>query len=193
MIEYGDAVRLISKERGNAAVVTTMTQGRFWSEVSTHKELDIGISNGMGKASSVGLGIALGQPDRRVIVLDGDGSLLMNLGSLVTVANQKPKNFYLFVFDNGVYAVTGGQPVPGANMVDYTKLALAAGFPSAHAFVDVESLATELPKIMRSGGPVLVSIKTKTVLPKGPVDQTWESNARMPAAFRSVKKALAGT
>ena len=192
MIEYGDAVRLISKERGDGAVVTTMTQSGFWAKVSTHKELDIGISNGMGKASSVGLGIALGRPDRRVIVLDGDGSLLMNLGSLVTVATQKPKNYYHFVFDNGVYAVTGGQPVPGANIVDYAKLALASGYPSAYTFSDVETLATELPRIMSASGPVLVSIKTKTVLPKGPVNQTWESNARMPAALRSVRKALAG-
>jgi thiamine pyrophosphate-dependent acetolactate synthase large subunit-like protein len=193
MIEYGDAARLIAKERGDAAVVTTMTQSRFWGEVSTHRELDIGISNGMGKASSVGLGIALGRPDRKVIVLDGDGSLLMNLGSLVTVASQEPKNLYIFVFDNGVYAVTGGQPVPGANVVDYARMALGAGFPSAHSFADVESLATELPGIMRGPGPVLVTIKTKTVLPKGPVNQTWESNARMPAAFRSVRKALTGS
>jgi thiamine pyrophosphate-dependent acetolactate synthase large subunit-like protein len=193
MIEYQDAVRLISKERGDAAVVTTMTQSGFWAKVSTHRELDIGIANGMGKASSVGLGIALGRPDRKVLVLDGDGSLLMNLGSLVTIATQKPSNFFHFVFDNGVYAVTGGQPVPGASIVDYSKLALAAGYPAAYTFSDVETMATELPRIMKAGGPVLVNIKSPTVLPKGPVDQTWESNARMPAALRSVKKALAGS
>lgn len=191
MIEYGDAVKLISKERGDAVVVTTMTQSGFWGQVSTHKNLDIGISNGMGKASSVGFGVALGRPDRKVIVLDGDGSLLMNLGSLVTVAGQKPANYYHFVFDNGVYAITGGQPVPGHQVVDYAGLARAAGYAASYSFSDTETLATELPGIMHKPGPVLVNIKARTVLPKGPVDQTWDSNKRMPAALRAVRKALA--
>jgi len=193
MIEYGDAVKVISKERGDAVVITTMTQSGFWGQVSTHKNLDIGIANGMGKASSVGLGVALGRPDRKVIVLDGDGSLLMNLGSLVTVAGQQPANFYHFVFDNGVYAITGGQPVPGHEMVDYAGLARAAGYRNAYSFADVETLATELPGIMARPGPVLVNIKSKTVLPRGPVDQTWESNKRMPAALRAVRKTLTGS
>ncbi|GIS82989.1 MAG: hypothetical protein CM1200mP15_16210 [Dehalococcoidia bacterium] len=58
------------------------------------------------------------QPDKKVLILDGDGSLLMNLGSLVTLSNKSPKNLYHFLFNNNVYAVTGGQPIPGAEVSD---------------------------------------------------------------------------
>lgn len=193
MIRYADAVEIIHRERQEAVTVTTMTQSRFWAQVSAFPDLDIPIANGMGKASSVGLGVALGAPNRRVLVLDGDGSLLMNLGSLVTVAAQSPANFYHFVFQNDVYAVTGGQPVPGGSAVDYAGLAIAAGYRHAHAFDDVESLAVELPDIMRRPGPALIVLRCETVLPAGSVAQTWESNARMPARLRSVRKHLAGT
>ena len=67
----------------------------------------------MGKASSVGLGVALARPDVRVLVLDGDGSLLMNLGSLVTIASQAPKNLVHVVFDGATYDTSGAQPTPG--------------------------------------------------------------------------------
>jgi phosphonopyruvate decarboxylase len=188
MIRYSDSVGAIAKLRGDAVCVSTMTQSGYWNKVSSHPELDISISNGMSKASSLGFGIALGRPDRKVIVLDGDGSLLMNLGSLVTVAGKKPANFYHFVFDNGVYAVTGGQPVP--NRPDYRGLALASGYRAAYEFDDFEVLSTELPAIMRGPGPVLVSIRTAPEPAKQAYDQTWESNARMPKQLRDVKGAL---
>ncbi len=189
VIRYADSVGAIARLRGDAVCVSTMTQSGYWNKMSTRPDLDIGISNGMSKASSLGFGVALGRPDRKVIVLDGDGSLLMNLGSLVTVAGKQPANFYHFVFDNGVYAVTGGQPVPYGN-VDYKGLALAAGYRAAHAFDDFEAFSTELPRIMAAPGPVLVSLKTVPEPAKQAYDQTWESNARMPAQLRSVQAAL---
>jgi len=192
MITYRDAIDIITRERRNAVCVTTMTQTKYWYAVSEHSELDIGISNGMSKASSVALGIAVGAPDRPVIVLDGDGSLLMNLGSLVTVAGQKPANFYHFVFDNGIYAVTGGQPLPNPK-VDYPAMAIAAGYAAAHSFADAEELATALPEIMQAPGPVLIHISVVGEPAAAGVDQTWESNARMPRQIRAVKDALAGS
>ncbi len=190
MIKYEESIPLISELRGNAVAVYTMTQGGAWANVSSRPDLDVGISNGMSKASSLGLGIALGRPDRRVIVLDGDGSLLMNLGSLVTVAGQAPKNFLHFVFDNGMYAVTGGQPVPNMNRIDYRGMALAAGYRSAYEFEDLEDLAMELPRIMAEEGPALVNLKTAPEPAEQGVDQTWESNARMPRQMRNVMAAL---
>lgn len=190
MIRYEDATEIIHRERGDAVAVTTMTQSRFWNGVSSHPHLDIPVSNGMGKASSVALGIAMGAPERRVIVLDGDGSLLMNLGSLVTVASQAPSNFYHFVFQNNAYAITGGQPVPGGESVDYPGLAKAAGYRGAWVFDDTEALASDLPRIMSGEGPVLVVLKCETLLPTRSVEQTWESNARMPARLRSVREEL---
>ncbi len=189
MISYTDAIDVIHRERGDAVCVTTMTQTSYWYAVSERPDLDIGIANGMSKASSLALGIAVGAPDRNVIVLDGDGSLLMNLGSLVTVAGQRPENFYHFVFDNGIYAVTGGQPVPNPK-VDYAKMAEASGYAQAYRFTSVESLASELPGVMQKPGPVLIHLAIVGEPADEGVDQTWESNAKMPAQIRALKKAL---
>jgi phosphonopyruvate decarboxylase len=112
----------------------------------------------MGGASSLGLGLALGAPHRKVMVLDGDGSLLMQLGSLVTVAGAGPANYYHFVFDNGVHQSSGNQPVPGHGKFDWCRLALSAGYRAAHSFDDREELRAALPRIMGSDGPVLIRL-----------------------------------
>jgi|GEM_PF-2991142 len=91
MISSLDAVRAISRERGDAVVVSTMTPNRYWESVSENRDLDLPIFGAMGKASSVALGIALAQPDKKIIILDSDGGLLMNLGSLITLAGPRPK------------------------------------------------------------------------------------------------------
>jgi thiamine pyrophosphate-dependent acetolactate synthase large subunit-like protein len=191
MISYRDAVEIIHRKRNDAVCVTTMTQTGYWYKASKRPDLDIGISNGMSKASSLALGIALGVPNRRVLVLDGDGSLLMNLGSLVTVAGQKPANMFHFVFDNGMYAITGGQPLPNPR-VDYAAMATAAGYVSAHTFSDVEELASELPQIMSQPGPTLVHLRVIPEPAAEGVDQTWESNRKMPAQLRAARAALQG-
>ena len=77
------------------------------------RDLNYVSTGAMGQASSHALGLALGSPDRQIIVLDGDGSLLMNLGSLVTISNIRPKHFLHLVFENGVYEVNGAHPIPG--------------------------------------------------------------------------------
>ena len=128
--------------------------------VSIGNPLDLPIAGPMGKASSLALGVCLARPDKRVIVLDGDGSLLMNLGSLVTVAGKAPRNLYHFVFDNGVYAITGGQPTPNAGRFSFAELARAAGYAATYEFDDLEELATGIDEIMGSDGPVLLSIRT---------------------------------
>jgi sulfopyruvate decarboxylase subunit beta len=189
MISYRDAIDAIHRERNDAVCVTTMTQTGYWYKISKRPHLDIGISNGMSKASSLALGVALGVPGRRVLVLDGDGSLLMNLGSLVTVAGQKPENMHHFVFDNGMYAITGGQPLPNPK-VDYAAMAIAAGYANAYAFDDVEELASELPRIMSQPGPTLIHISVIAEPAAEGVDQTWESNRKMPAQLRATRTAL---
>ncbi len=191
MISYADACRIINDSRGDAVSVTTMTQTKYWNQVSQQPDLDIGIANGMSKASSVALGIALGDPDRSVFCLDGDGSLLMNFGSLATIAGMEPENFYHFVFNNGIYSVTGGQPVPAPG-VEYSKVAEACGFKAAFRFDDVESLDNALPEILSSPGPVLIEIIVKGEPQAEGVDQTWESNAKMPLQLRALRKRLTG-
>ena len=116
MITYADACRVINESRSEAVAVTTMTQTKYWNQVSGEPDLDVGIANAMSKASSVALGIALGDSERPVICLDSDGSLLMNFGTLATIAGMAPKNLYHFVFNNGIYSITGGQPVPAPDV-----------------------------------------------------------------------------
>ena len=111
MIDSFEAQKIISQHRNNAIVVNTFTTSREWAQVSTNPDLALSGGKAMGKASSLGLGLALAQAGRKVIVLDGDGSLLMNLGSLVTIANMAPSNLIHFVFENSVYRTTGGQPL----------------------------------------------------------------------------------
>ncbi len=159
MISSYDAAKAINDARGDAIVVGTMTPNRYWESVSERQELDLAIFGGMGKASSVALGLALSQPERKVLCLDGDGSLLMNLGSLVTTASNAPDNLVHFVFEDGGYFTTGGQPVPGSGSVDFAAMARDAGIENAYEFSDLEDLASELPRIMELIGPVFVCLK----------------------------------
>jgi thiamine pyrophosphate-dependent acetolactate synthase large subunit-like protein len=92
----------------------------------------------MGLASSIGLGLAMARPDLKVIVYDGDGSLLMNLGALTTIASRQPKNLIHIVWDNRCYGITGGQPTATAYHTDLAKMAEGAGYPNVER---VETLA----------------------------------------------------
>ncbi|MDA1279476.1 MAG: thiamine pyrophosphate-dependent enzyme [Chloroflexi bacterium] len=192
MLTYSDACRVINDSRNQAVVVTTMTQTKYWYQVSTEPDLDVGISNAMSKASSVALGVALGDPERPVICLDSDGSLLMNFGSLATIAGMAPKNLYHVVFNNGIYAITGGQPVPAPG-VDYAKAAEACGYVSTHRFDEIESLDNALPDILSGPGPVLIELIVKGEPQSEGVDQTWESNAKLPRQLRALRKRLTGS
>ena len=154
-----EALRLVEERRDDAVAITTMMGSRAWRQVSRRESLDLAVGGTMGKASSVALGICLARPDKRVIMVDGDGSLLMNLGTLVTVGGQAPENLYHFVVDNGVYAVTGGQPVPNAGGFSPAGLAQGAGYAAAFEFDDLEEFATSIDEVMSTKGPVLVSFR----------------------------------
>ena len=159
MISSLDAVKAISRERGDAVVVSTMTPNRYWESVTENPDLDLPIFGAMSKASSVALGIALAQPEKKIVILDGDGSLLMNLGSLVTIAGAAPENLVHFVFEDGAYFTTGGQPVPGTGRFDLAGMAEDAGFAASYEFDDLEEMASDLPRIMNEKGPVFVCLK----------------------------------
>ena len=150
---------MISRDRGRAVVVATMSTSFLWPRVSTLPGLDLLHSDVMGKTSSLGLGLALALPERRVVVLDGDGSLLMNLGSLVTIAAMAPRNLVHVVFGNEAYLTSANQPIPGAGTVDFTGFATAAGYRSVHRFTEVESLARRLGEAMGQAGPVFVYLR----------------------------------
>lgn len=107
----------------------------------------------MGLASSIGLGIALARPDRKVIVIDGDGAVLMNLGTLATIANFAPKNYLLVILDNCCYGSTGSQPTCTHLGTDLACMAEAAGAKGVRAVADLDSLWQALRE---SGNGVMV-------------------------------------
>lgn len=193
MIKNLDAVRAIEKHRGEAVVISTMVAGRTkvgWPAVSRKEELDLPLGGAMGKASSMGLGLALAHPDRKVFILDGDGSLLMNLGSLTTISEQAPQNLYHFVFENGVYAVTGGQPIPGEGKLSFQGLAQGAGYAAAYDFDNLEELATSLPGILRQKGPVLVNLRIEPEIENTPIHLRERSRRTMVHAIQDLQKVL---
>ncbi len=159
MIPCCEAVRFLCEIRRDAIVVNTMTPSRYWKDISDSPDYDLPIVGGMGKASSMALGLSLARPDKKVWCMDGDGSLLMNLGSLVTIAGQAPGNLVHFVFDDEAYQTTGGQPVPGAGVSDFKALALGAGYPRAYTFDDLERFKIELPSVLEEEGPIMVVLK----------------------------------
>ncbi len=158
MMDSFEALKVISRHRGDAIVVPTYTTNREWPPVSTNPDLDLYYRGAMGKASSVGLGLALARPDKKVMVLDSDGGLLMNLGSLVTIANIAPLNLIHIVFENDVYRTTGGQPIPRAGKISFAGLARAAGYANVHDFKDLESLEKRIETVVNQVGHTFVCL-----------------------------------
>ena len=163
------------------AIVVPGRGGRYWVDQTTHPELDVPLGDpAMGGHAGFGLGLALARPERKVVLFDSEGDILMSLGMLATIAEQAPANFYHFLLDNEVYATTGGQPVPNAKNIAYDKLALAAGYPRAHAFDEIADLVRELPAILALPGPVFVALKVYPEVENAPIGrrQRWQTRSR---------------
>jgi sulfopyruvate decarboxylase subunit beta len=152
-------LRAIAAVRGNAICVPTMTTSPAWRQIAPD-DLSIACVGFMGGASSLGLGLALSRPERRVLVLDGDGSLLMQLGSLATIAGARPRNLVHFLFRNGVYHTSGAQEIPGGLTVDFAGMARAAGYRSVYVVDDLGELERLLPKLLTEEGPLFVELHT---------------------------------
>jgi len=155
-----DVLKVIAEVRGDAIVIPTMTTASAWRDIAPD-DLSVSCVGFMGGASSMGLGIALARPDRRVVVFDGDGSLLMQLGSLATSAGAKARNFVHLLFKNNVYHTSGAQNVPGGDGVDFVLMAKGAGYRSAYAITDFADFKKRAKSIVHSEeGPVLVELHT---------------------------------
>ncbi len=140
-------------------IVVAAYQAAFEWQVIKPGPLNFLSTGAMGQASSHALGFALGRPDKRVIVLDGDGSLLMNLGSLVTIANAAPSNLVHILCQNGTYEANGGHPIPGQGVVNFADLARAAGYRSVHEVANLYHWEAAAGGIIAETGPVFVDLK----------------------------------
>ncbi len=170
MMHTADALRVFAEHRGESIVISGRG-GRHWMQISD-TALDIPLGDpAMGGHAGFGLGLALAQPNRRVVLFDSEGDILMSLGQLVTIAEQAPANFYHIILDNEVYATTGGQPVPGAKQVDYAAMARASGYRQAHGFADLQDFSRELPDILASPGPAFITLKVLPEVENTPIGQ----------------------
>jgi len=156
MMRRDECFRILARHIGDAAVVTTYSSAVDWVEVAP-RVLNYTSIGAMGLDSSHGLGLALGRPDKRVVVLQGDGSLLMNLGSLVTIAEAAPKNLVHLVAHNSTYEANGGHPIPNPK-VDFAALARGAGYAGVYDFADLDRFAQQVAHVLEQSGPVFATL-----------------------------------
>ena len=152
-------LRLIAARRGDAICVPTMTTAPAWRTIAPD-DLSVGCVGFMGGASSLGLGLALAHPERRVLVFDGDGSLLMQLGALATNAGAAAPNFVHLLFKNNVYHTSGAQEIPGGLTVDFVQMARGAGYREAFSIKDIGEFRRRLPAMLTAEGPLFVELIT---------------------------------
>jgi len=151
--------RILARHVRDEIIVPVYQAAQEWHGIRPDYALTYYSIGAMGQASSCALGLALARPDKRVLVLDGDGSLLMNLGTLVTIASQKPDNLLHFVCENGTYEANGGHPIPGRDQVDFAAMARAAGYVRADTIAVLEDFEAKIGALLRESGPVLVVLK----------------------------------
>lgn len=132
----------------------------YRAAMSQGHERDFLTVGAMGHASQIALGIALEQPNRRVWCFDGDGAVIMHMGSLAIVASKEPKNYIHVVFNNGAHDSVGGQPTVGLK-IDLPSVAKAVGYKNVSSVSNKADLMTTLKKSIQQNGPVLIEIKVK--------------------------------
>lgn len=150
--------KALAAVRGDAIVVSRYSAAFEWGAIAPSPLNYFGVG-AMGQCSSFALGFALAMPEHKIIVLDGDGSLLMNLGSLVTIASTAPKNLVHFVCENGVYEVNGGHPIPGRGRVSFAQIARGAGYAHVFEFDDLQAFTAQIPTVLTLAGPVFGTLK----------------------------------
>jgi len=157
MMKSDDCLKVLARHVTERDIVLPVYSTAFdWIAIRPHP-LNYLAHGAMGLASSHALGLALGRPDRRVIVLDGDGSLLMNLGSLVTIGAAGPKNLVHFVSNNGCYEANGGHPIPNPK-VDFSGLARSAGYAHTYDFSELASFEQQVGHVIAQQGPVFATL-----------------------------------
>ncbi len=178
-----ECLKILAAHRTNEIVVSVYQSAFEWDVISP-SDLNYYCIGAMGQAASHGLGLALAFPERRTIVLDGDGGLLMNLGCLVTIANVAPRNLIHIVCNNGVYETTGSQPTPGSVRSSFAAIARGAGYPVVHEFDDLEEFKMAVPNLLSADGPVFVDLKAPRGPERYPEDFTIINNMERRKAFK---------
>ena len=178
MIPSMEATKAINYHRKDSLVVATSSALREWHVVSQRRNLDVDLTDCMDRAPAVGLGLALAQPNRKVLVLDCDATLRTDLSALATVGQSESENLVHFVFDDANRSSTGGLPIHGADKVNLLAMADAAGYAKSYQFDALEELLIGLEEVMEQPGPVFVLVKVfrdgeQLPFPERPMAEGW--------------------
>ncbi|HSW29709.1 MAG TPA: thiamine pyrophosphate-dependent enzyme [Longimicrobiales bacterium] len=160
-----EVVAALLAGRGDLLVVAGLGASAWDCAAAGDHPLTFSFWGGMGLAAMTGLGLALARPDRRVLVVTGDGEMLMGLGSLATVAVQAPANLSIVVLDNERYGETGMQRTHTAHGVDLARVAKACGFPAAATLTDAAELAGLREAVHHARGPLFTVVKVQAEKP----------------------------
>ncbi len=159
MIPSMEATKAVSYHRNDALVVATSAALREWNAVSQRRDLDVDLKDCMDRAPAVGLGLALAQPGRKVLVLDCDATLRTDLGGLATVGESRPENLVHFVFEVASHLSTEGLTIRCLDYVNLMEMAQCAGYSSAYQFDKLEEFFIGLEEVLAQPGPVFVLVK----------------------------------
>jgi thiamine pyrophosphate-dependent acetolactate synthase large subunit-like protein len=151
--------RLVAKLKREEAVVAGIGNANFDLFAAGHRPQNFYMLGSMGLACPIALGVALAQPERGVIALEGDGSILMALGCLTTIATLKPRNLTIIIWDNGLYQITGGQATAAGGAADIVAIARGAGLANSEWVRDAEHFEQLIDRRFDDGGPVLIAAK----------------------------------
>lgn len=152
--------RLVGALKNREAVVGGIGNSNWDLWGAGHRPENFYMLGSMGLAAPIAMGVAIAQPKRRVFALEGDGSLLMQLGCLSTIAAQAPRNLCVIVWDNGIYQITGGQGTPAAtSRTDIVAIARASGIAGATWAADQAEFDALVTRALTTDGPHLIGVK----------------------------------
>lgn len=161
MIDRRKAITLLLQEVRGEPIIATLGTTTFDLFLTQDRPENFYAWGSMGLATSIGLGVALARPERRVCVLEGDGSLLMNLGSLATIACEVPPNLGIIVWDNGCHALTGGQPTATSKGTSLQTIARGAGIPQVEEVKSLEEFVRACRRLLSGRGPWVLIARTR--------------------------------
>lgn len=159
VLDRRDVAKAILAKRKDALLVTGLGSSTYDAGASGDHLHTFYLWGGMGAAAMMGMGLALAQPKRTVLVLTGDGEMLMGLGALATIGTQGPANLSIIVIDNEVYGETGMQPTHTSRGVELAGMAKAAGFARTGTIASKAELGSWIPKLYQAAGPTFLDIK----------------------------------
>ena len=151
--------RLVAKLKHDEAVVAGIGNANFDLFAAGHRPQNFYMLGSMGLACPIALGVAIAQPERGVIALEGDGSILMSLGCLATIAAAKPRNLTIVIWDNGIYQITGKQATATAGVTDIVAVARGAGIANSLWVRDEKHFDELMGRRFDTGGPLLLAVK----------------------------------